>query len=64
MKQYDWSQEKNEWFRWNSGSWGIEKEPRITGARFTGTGSRNLTDQGREAIRALFERSFGPPPGV
>ncbi len=54
-------QGKNIWFRWNNGSWCIEKEPRITGARFTGTGTRDLTSQGREAIRALFERSFGPP---
>lgn len=52
---------KNTWFRWNNDSWSMEKEPRITGARFTGTGTRNLNDQGREAIRALFERSFGPP---
>jgi hypothetical protein len=57
-------QGKNLWFRWNNGSWCIEKEPRITGARFTGTGTRDLTNQGREAIRALFERSFGPMAGA
>ncbi len=53
-------QGKNIWFRWSNGSWSIEHEPRITGARFTGTGTRDLTNQGREAIQALFERSFGP----
>jgi len=57
-------QEKNAWFRWSNGSWNVEMEPRITGARFTGTGTRDLTDQGHEAIRSLFERSFGAPPGV
>lgn len=57
-------QEKNAWFRWNNGAWAVEHEPRITGARFTGTGTRNLTDQGREAIRSLFERSFGSPAGA
>ncbi len=57
---YIYDQGKNVWFRWNNNSWNIEKEPCITGARFTGTGTRDLTDQGREAIRALFERSFGP----
>jgi hypothetical protein len=55
-----YDQGKNIWFRWSNDSWNIEKEPCITGARFTGTGTRDLTDQGREAIRALFERSFGP----
>jgi hypothetical protein len=55
-----YDQGKNVWFRWSNDSWNIEKEPCITGARFTGTGTRDLTDQGREAIRALFERSFGP----
>jgi len=59
-----YDQGKNIWFRWNNDSWDIEKEPRITGARFTGTGTRDLTDQGREAIRALFERSFGPASGM
>jgi hypothetical protein len=53
-------QGKNTWFRWDNNSWNMEKDPRITGARFTGTGTRDLTDKGREAIRALFERSFGP----
>ncbi len=55
-----YDQGKNVWFRWSNDSWNIEKAPCITGARFTGTGTRDLTDQGREAIRALFERSFGP----
>jgi hypothetical protein len=55
-----YDQGKNVWFRWSNDSWNIEKEPCITGARFTGTGTRDLTDQGREAIRTLFERSFGP----
>jgi len=57
-------QGKNAWFRWNNDAWVMEQAPRITGARFTGTGTRNLTEQGRNAIRDLFERSFGAPAGA
>ncbi len=33
--------------------------PICIGYALTGTGTRFLTDDGREAIRSLFERSFG-----
>jgi hypothetical protein len=49
------------WFRWTDDRWEEVKEagePRIRSARFTGTGTRLLEENGRRAIRELFERSF------
>lgn len=51
-------QEKGTWFTWAKDGWTEEKPPRITARRFTGTGSRHLSDRGRQAIVQLFERSF------
>jgi hypothetical protein len=34
--------------------------PVITDKTFVGTGTRNLSDEGRKAIHQLFEDSFGP----
>ncbi len=51
-------QDRAKWFSWESNEW-IESDPVISHKTFTGTGTRNLTDAGREAIRALFEKSFG-----
>jgi hypothetical protein len=53
-----YDQEKKSWFRWRDKAWSAEPEPRITRTRFTGTGTRFLSDEGRKAIRSLFERSF------
>jgi hypothetical protein len=53
-----YDQEQKCWFRWQGG-WVAEKDPVITKTRFTGTGTRFLSDDGRDAIRALFQRSFG-----
>ena len=47
------------WFTWNGASWS-RGEPVIQVPDFAGTGTRFLNDAGRAAIRALFERSFGP----
>ncbi|HKA91413.1 MAG TPA: hypothetical protein VKE22_27310 [Haliangiales bacterium] len=54
-----YDQEKKGWFAWDGGKWAKEDAPLIQKTRFTGTGTRFLTDDGREAIRSLFERSFG-----
>ena len=40
-------------------AWVAENDPTISKGRFCGTGTRFLSDDGRAAIRALFERSFG-----
>jgi hypothetical protein len=57
-----YDQERKGWFRWTGSAWEAEGEPVIESRRFTGTGTRNLSDEGRAAIEALFERSFGPAP--
>ncbi|MEQ9503308.1 MAG: hypothetical protein RIT81_40990 [Deltaproteobacteria bacterium] len=51
-------QEKNAWCAWKNGAWEEGVEPTIERTRFTGTGTRFLSDQGLEAVRALFARSF------
>ena len=53
-------QEKERWFVWEGGHWREDDEPTIPDRPFSATGTRNLTDSGRAAIRALFENSFGP----
>jgi hypothetical protein len=54
-------QERKGWFRWSERDWLAEAPPAITRERFAGAGTRALSDDGRAAIRALFERSFGAP---
>ena len=54
-------QDKERWFKWADSQW-HEDEPSIPQRTFAATGTRNLTDAGRAAIKALFERSFGPAP--
>lgn len=55
-------QEKRAWYTWQGGDWVAEKDPVVSRTRFCGTGTRFLTGDGKAAIRALFERSFGPQP--
>ena len=50
-------QDSNSWYGWNNNRW--EKDiPFITHNSFCGTGTRNLSPEGREAIEDLFSRSF------
>ena len=51
-------QPKAAWFRWDGEDWSAASAPVITHPHFTGTGTRFLEANGREAIEALFERSF------
>ena len=51
-------QEKKCWHEWKEGAWVKVADPVIRTTRFTGTGTRFLSDDGRAAIRSLFERSF------
>ena len=47
------------WFQWHRGTFErCEDPPSITATNFTGTGTQLLNDSGRQAIKALFERSF------
>jgi len=57
LSVYD--QERRGWFTWKENRW-VADTPVIRGASFAGTGTRNLTDDGRQAISDLFQRSFGP----
>jgi hypothetical protein len=52
-------QEHGRWFAWTGSAWDSDAGgPIITHPHFTGTGTRTLKKNGREAIEALFERSF------
>ena len=50
-------QGKNQWYTWKENRWALDT-PMITETSFCGTGTRNLTDEGRAAIEDLFTRSF------
>ncbi|MBN2716307.1 MAG: hypothetical protein JXX14_10660 [Deltaproteobacteria bacterium] len=50
-------QDKNEWFTWKGNAW-VADLPVICHKTFCGTGTRNLTEEGKKAIEALFSRSF------
>jgi hypothetical protein len=55
-------QDKNGWFRWTGDDWQRctdAERPVITHPHFTGTGTRNIGENGRQAIEDLFTRSFG-----
>jgi hypothetical protein len=54
-------QETKAWYTWTDGAWEADS-PVLEERPFSATGTRNLTDAGREAIRDLFERSFGAAP--
>jgi hypothetical protein len=56
-------QEKDGWFTWTGTEWqkrGAADLPRITHAHFTGTGTRTIRANGKQAIEELFTRSFAP----
>ncbi len=55
---YVFDQEENKWFSWQDSDWVETIEPKVSRSRFTGSGTRFLTDQGRKAIQSLFARSF------
>jgi len=57
LSVYD--QERKGWFSWEDSQW-VEHTPVITSDTFAGTGTRNLSDDGRQALRNLFIHSFGP----
>ncbi len=56
---YVFGQVRNAWFHWEQDSWKEIDPPTIRRHHFTGTGTRFLEANGREAIEALFARSFG-----
>jgi len=52
-------QDKSGWFRWTGDAFESANDPVIQHRHFTGTGTRFVKENGRAAIRGLFERSFG-----
>lgn len=58
---YVFDQKRNAWFSWHQMEW-IELKPGdapvISQIHFTGTGTRFLEENGKKAIRELFERTF------
>jgi hypothetical protein len=55
-----YDQARKRWFAWKEDKRWILEVPTISDTSFVGTGTRNLTEEGRGAIRDLFERSFDP----
>jgi hypothetical protein len=55
-------QGRNAWFTYRDGHWEPD-DPVIPEQAFAATGTRELTDEGRQAIEELFVRSFGPAGG-
>ena len=53
-----YDQERKGWFSWKDSQW-VADQPVIKDKTFVGTGTRNLTEDGRKALLALYERSFG-----
>jgi hypothetical protein len=54
-----YDQDRRGWFSWKNYQW-VAETPAISEKTFVGTGTRNLTEDGRKAIQDLFTRSFGP----
>jgi hypothetical protein len=57
---YVFDQEKNGWFEWTGSDWTARgaAAPTITHPHFTGTGTRRLQENGKQAIESLFRNSF------
>jgi len=47
------------WFKWAGTKFEPAGDPVVTAERFCGTGTRQLNDDGKAAIDALFARTFG-----
>ncbi|MBK9262853.1 MAG: AAA family ATPase [Polyangiaceae bacterium] len=58
---YVYDQNKRTWFRWSGSAWEMVTAPIITSENFAGIGTQNLTEDGKQAITELFQRSFGEP---
>ena len=58
---YVFDQDRDAWFRWTGSTWtpaAGDDAPTVTHPHFTGTGTRTLRENARQAIDALFARSF------
>jgi hypothetical protein len=57
LSVYD--QTKKSWYTWRHNTW-QQDSPKIEHETFAGTGTRNLTADGQQAIAVLFAEAFGP----
>jgi hypothetical protein len=57
-KVHVFDQDKNAWFSWDNEKWNQGEPTLPAGGGFSATGTRNLTDNGRNAIEDLFKRSL------
>jgi hypothetical protein len=57
---YVFDQEKDGWFQWTGDEWKAhgKNAPTIEHPHFTGTGTRQLQENGKQAIEDLFTNSF------
>lgn len=55
---YVFDQSRDGWFHWAGEAWEENAGPVITHPHFTGTGTRFIEPNGRDAIAGLFQRSF------
>ena len=53
-----YDQTKNNWYSWQQGTW-VQDTPKIEHGTFVGSGTRNLSENGKKAIDDLFEAAFG-----
>ncbi len=53
-----YDQAKNNWYSWQQGAW-VQDTPKIEHETFVGSGTRNLSENGKKAIADLFEAAFG-----
>ena len=54
-----YDQESDRWLTWDGTDWNEEEAPVVPDVAFSATGTRHLTDFGRQAIHDMFKRSFG-----
>ncbi len=54
-----YDQNRSSWFTWKDESWQQEESPKISFDTYVGSGTRYLSDDGREAIAKLYADSFG-----
>ena len=52
-------QAKESWFSWSGNEWKLS-EPTLNQGTVAVTGTRELTEAGRQAVLGVFERSLGP----
>lgn len=56
-KVHVYDQDRNAWFSWSQLAWEAS-DPMLPNGKFSATGTRNVTDEGRQAIQDLFKRSI------